>query len=256
MKSRMFVALALAAAMAMPASAAPARRAAPDLAAAVSTAGRPEDAVKLDEGRRPAEVLRFLGLRRGDRVADLFAGSGYYTQIMARAVGPMGYVLGWNFRAPSEEGRKAWDALLAHEPAARLLVAPGSALPLAPNSLDFTLIHLNYHDTYWESEKFGFPRMDPAAFVRQVYEATKPGGIVGVVDHVANAGGDTREVVEKYHRIDPATVRRDFEAAGFVLDAQSDLLRNPADDHSKNVFDESIRGKTDRFVYRFRKPAR
>jgi predicted methyltransferase len=84
----------------------------------------------------------------------------------------------------------------------------------------------------------------------------KPGGTVAVIDHVAKPGGDTREVVEKLHRIDPAVVRADFERAGFVLEAQSEMLRVPEDDHSKNVFDPSIRGKTDRFVYRFRKPAR
>jgi predicted methyltransferase len=77
---------------------------------------------------------------------------------------------------------------------------------------------------------------------------------MAVIDHVANPGGDTRAVVEALHRIDPATVKADFERAGFVLEAESDLLRNPADDHSKNVFDPSIRGKTDRVVYRFRRP--
>jgi predicted methyltransferase len=82
----------------------------------------------------------------------------------------------------------------------------------------------------------------------------KPGGIVGVVDHVAAAGGDTRQVVDKLHRIDPAVIRADFEQAGFVLDGESDLLRNSGDDHSKLVFDPSVRGKTDRVVYRFRKP--
>jgi predicted methyltransferase len=224
-------------------------------AAAVAAPGRPEDAVKLDAVRKPAEVLRFMGLKAGDRAADLFAGSGYYTEIMARVIGPRGYVIGWNNRAPAEAGRKAWGELLSREPNARLLVAPASSLPLAPGSLDFTMIHLNYHDAYWESEKFHFPRMDPVAFVKTVYEATKPGGVVAVIDHIGPAG-DTREVVEKLHRIDPATVRSDFEAAGFVLEAQSDLLRNRSDDHSKNVFDPSIRGSTDRFMYRFRKPRR
>jgi predicted methyltransferase len=84
----------------------------------------------------------------------------------------------------------------------------------------------------------------------------KPGGTVAVIDHVATPGGDPREVVDKLHRIDPARLRADFERAGFVLEAQSDMLRNPADDHSKNVFEPSIRGNTDRVVYRFRKPAR
>ena len=96
--------------------------------------------------------------------------------------------------------------------------------------------------------------MEPDAWLKTVYAAMKPGGIVGVIDHVAKPGGDTRETVEKLHRIDPAVVKADFERAGFVLDGSSDMLRNPADDHRCCVFDPKIRGKTDRFVYRFRKP--
>ena len=95
--------------------------------------------------------------------------------------------------------------------------------------------------------------MDPDAFLKTVYDSMKPGGIVGVIDHVGNPG-DTRETVEKYHRIDPAVVKADFERAGFKLDGESDLLRNPADNHSLLVFNPEIRGKTDRFVYKFRKP--
>lgn len=82
----------------------------------------------------------------------------------------------------------------------------------------------------------------------------KPGAVIGIIDHVAAPGGDTRQVVDKLHRIDPAIVRADFEKAGFVLEESSDLLRNPADDHLLLVFDEKIRGKTDRFMFRFRKP--
>ena len=82
----------------------------------------------------------------------------------------------------------------------------------------------------------------------------KPGAVIGIVDHAANPGGDTREVVEKLHRIDPAVVRADFERAGFVLEGESQLLRNPADDRTTNVFDDKIRGRTDRFVFKFRKP--
>ena len=108
-------------------------------------------------------------------------------------------------------------------------------------------------DSYWQSDKFGIPRTDPDAFVKTLYAATKPGGIVGIIDHVGPAG-DTRAVVDKLHRIDPAVVKADFLRAGFVLEAQSPLLANPADDHSKLVFDPAIRGKTDRFLYRFRKP--
>jgi predicted methyltransferase len=98
--------------------------------------------------------------------------------------------------------------------------------------------------------------MDPAAFLATLHASVKPGGVVAVIDHVADPGGDTREVVEKLHRIDPAVLRADFERAGFRFEAESNLLRNPGDDHKKLVFDPAVRGKTDRVMYRFRRPAR
>jgi predicted methyltransferase len=117
------------------------------------------------------------------------------------------------------------------------------------------MLHLVYHDAYWESAQYKLPRVDPNYVLRSLWDAMKPGGIVAVIDHVARPGGDTRAVVEATHRIDPAVVRADFERAGFVLEAELNLLRNPADDLARNVFDPAIRGRTDRIVYRFRKPA-
>jgi predicted methyltransferase len=114
-------------------------------------------------------------------------------------------------------------------------------------------MHLVYHDLYWESAKYKVPRVDPSAFLKSLYAATKPGGIVGVIDHVG-AAGDTRAVVDTLHRIDPAVIKADFKAAGFVLEAESPLLRAAGDDIAKLVFDPAVRGKTDRVVYRFRKP--
>ncbi|MFL6857287.1 MAG: class I SAM-dependent methyltransferase [Allosphingosinicella sp.] len=229
--------------------------AAPDFAAAVAAPGRPADQVKLDAVRHPAEVLAFEGLRRGDMALDLFAGGGYYTEIMARAVGPTGGVLAWdpaNF--VNDKARAAFAELKGRAPNSGLLVTPADALSLPASTFDFVMIHLNYHDFYWESAKNRYPRLDPDAILRTLYWAVKPGGTVAVIDHVASAGGDTRAVVDKLHRIDPAVIRADFQRAGFVLDGESNLLRNPADDHSKLVFDPSIRGNTDRVVYRFRKP--
>lgn len=244
------VPLVLLAAMPLPVSAAPA-----DVVAAVSAKERPAAAREMDASRRPAEVLRFLGLRRGDRALDLFSVGGYYAEVMARAVGPNGVVLAWeptNFY--DEAARENWAALQRRAPNARVLVATAAELALAPESFDFAMLHLNYHDTYWESAEFGLPRMDPEAFLARLHAALKPGGVVGVVDHVADPGGDVREVADRLHRIDPAVIRADFERAGFVLDGESDLLRNPADDHGKLVFDPAVRGKTDRVLYRFRKP--
>jgi predicted methyltransferase len=95
--------------------------------------------------------------------------------------------------------------------------------------------------------------MEPQAWLQRLYNAMKPGGIVGVVDHVAAAGAEPRQSVEKLHRIDPAIIRADFEKAGFVLEGQSEMLRNPADDHTLSVFDKAVRGKTDRAIFKFRK---
>jgi predicted methyltransferase len=238
------------------AGARPARApAAPDYAAAVAASDRPADAVKLDAVRKPAEVLKFMGLKSGDRALDLYTGSGYYAEIMAHVVGPTGSVTAWepaNFL--NDKSKEEWNALHGRVANTGMLVSPANALSLPPNAFDFVMIHLNYHDTYWESAKYNYPRLDPDAFLKTVYDSLKPGGVIAVIDHAATPGGDTRAVVDKLHRIDPAVVKADFERAGFVLDGESDMLRNPADDHSKLVFDPSIRGNTDRFVYRFRKP--
>ena len=134
-----------------------------------------------------------------------------------------------------------------------MAVATVDEASFAPKSLDFTLMHLTYHDLYWESEKFKFPRTDPAKFLAKVYAATKPGGVVAIVDHVGDPG-DPRVTADKVHRIDPGVVKADFKAAGFVLDGESPLLRMPNDDHAKLVFDPTVRGKTDRFLFRFKKP--
>ncbi|MEA3044045.1 MAG: hypothetical protein QOH47_1883 [Sphingomonadales bacterium] len=237
-------------AMPLSAQAAPA-----DVAAAVSAPGRPADAIALDAGRKPAEVLAFAGLERGDRALDLFTGSGYFAEIMGRAVGPTGSVMAWeptNFL--NDRSRQGLAELRARTPNVAVLVAPADILALPTAAFDFVMINLNYHDTYWQSERFHFPRMDPDAFLRTVFQSMKPGATIAVIDHVANPGGETRAVVDALHRIDPAVVRADFARAGFVLDGESDILRNPQDDHTKLVFDPAIRGHTDRVVYRFRRP--
>lgn len=219
-----------------------------------ATAARSEANVKLDESRKPAEVLAFLGLQKGMRVADPFGGNLYWAEIMAPAVGPTGRVTIWQ---PKQfYSQKTYDnymALKARQPNVWLRVSPFEAPDIPAGKYDFMLINLDYHDVYWESAKNGIVRMDPDQWLKVVYDAMKPGSVVGVIDHIA-APGDTRAAVEKYHRIDPAVVKADFKRAGFVLEGESKMLRNPADDHSLNVFDPAIRGKTDRFVFKFRKP--
>ena len=236
-------------------AAAPALAAPADVKASVAaTSARSEANVKLDAGRKPAELLTFLGLKKGDRVADMFGGNMYWAEIFAPAIGPKGRVTIWQ---PQQfYGQKVFDrltAVTAKQPNVFMRVSPFEAPSLPANTYDFMLINLDYHDVYWEDAESKIVRMDPDAWLKTIYAALKPGATLGVVDHIANPG-DTRATVQKLHRIDPATVKADFKRAGFVLVAESNMLRNPADDHSLNVFDEKIRGKTDRFVFKFRKP--
>ena len=225
-----------------------------DVGSAISaTANRTEANVKLDESRKPAEVLKFLGLQEGMWVSDPFGGNLYWAEITAPAVGPKGRVTIWEPQQfYDQKGYDNYMALKAKQPNVWMRVSPMEA-PDMPGKYDFMLINLDYHDVYWESTKYGIVKMDPDQWLKVVYDSLKPGAVVGVIDHVANPG-DTRATVEKLHRIDPEVVKADFKRAGFKLEATSDLLRNPADDHSVNVFDPKIRGKTDRFVFKFRKP--
>lgn len=222
---------------------------------AVSMPGRPADAVALDAGRKPAEVLAFLGLKPGMAAADIMTGSGYWAELLANAVGPKGKVTAFEpaqfYNDPEEQ--KIWKALTARRQDIDFVRYPFESWSAGGRRFDFAIINLNYHDLYWESAKYGIPRTDPHVFLQALFSAMKPGAVVGIIDHVGPAG-DTRAIVEKLHRIDPAVVRADFEAAGFTLEAESPLLGNPADDHGKLVFAADIRGKTDRFLYRFRKP--
>jgi predicted methyltransferase len=244
-----FLAALMATAVPVAASAAPA-----DVKASVAaTADRSEENVKLDESRKPVEVLKFLGLQQGMWVSDPFGGNLYWAEITAPAVGPKGRVTIWQPKQFYDQ--KSYDRLTAYsakQPNVFMRVSPMEA-PDLPGKYDFMLINLDYHDVYWESAKYGIVKMDADQWLKVVYDSMKPGAVVGVIDHVANPG-DTRATVEKLHRIDPATVKADFKRAGFKLEAESNMLRNPADDHSLNVFDPKIRGKTDRFVLKFRKP--
>ena len=238
-----------------PLMAKPAAPPAVNLAAAVAAPTRTPDNVKLDESRKPAELLGFFGLSRGMQVLDLFGANKYWSEIMAPAIGPKGHVTVWQpTQFLSDKNRVPFAAFAAQAKNVSLISSPFETPDLPKNAFNFALINLDYHDVYWESTERKISRMDPDAWLKRLYGAMKPGGVVGVVDHVALPNADTRATVEKLHRIDPDVIKADFKRAGFVLVASSDLLRNPADDHQLLVFDPKIRGKTDRAVFKFRKP--
>jgi predicted methyltransferase len=225
-------------------------------AAIAAKAVRTSANVERDAGRKPAQVLGFLGLQRGMRVLDPFGSNLYWAEILAPAVGPKGHVTIWQpaqFMSP--KARASLDAFAASHPNVTVVSSPFEA-PDFGRGYDFTLINLDYHDVYWQNEKNKIVRMEPQAWLKRLYDAMKPGAVVGIIDHVAAPGSEPRASVEAMHRIDPAVVRADFRRAGFRLVGESNLLRNPGDDHSVSVFDEKIRGKTDRFLFKFRKPSR
>jgi predicted methyltransferase len=208
-----------------------------------------------DAGRKPAEVLEFLGIARGASVLEMFASGGYYTELLAHVVGDTGHVVAhqntplMNFSGDAIKARHANNRL----PNTEVLMAENNELALDADQFDAITIVLNYHDLYWVSEQYGWAEFDVASFLAELHKGLKPGGILGIVDHYA-APGSPAETGNTLHRIDPAVVIEEVQAAGFVLDGESDVLRNPEDDHSKSVFDPEIRGKTDRFVLRFKKP--
>jgi predicted methyltransferase len=220
----------------------------PALGSAQTAPQTPPAAPAPDPALKVPEVIAFMGLKPGDHVADIIGGK--LTASMAQTVGPQGKV----YAVETAEVVKAHPTLLT---AMQGLAAQSpnvfvSADPIAtplPSGLDAVLIRQNYHDLY---DKFMGPT-DVPAFDRAVFAALKPGGVFVVLDHAAAAGSGI-SATETLHRIDPARVKADLLAAGFKLDGESSILANPADDHTKKVFDPSIRGHTDQFLFRFRKP--
>jgi predicted methyltransferase len=198
------------------------------------------------------EVLKFIGVKPGWKVADIFPGR--FTTAIAQAVGPKGKVYGF---MPEEifkvhPGLVDLQAKRATDPAWKgieLLRAPMNDMAL-PSGLDMVFIRQNYHDLH---VRFMGPS-DVPAFNRKVFAALKPGGVFVVIDHAATAGTDVTTASNRLHRIDPATVKAEVEAAGFKFDGESKVLADPTDDHTHMVLETAVLGKTDQFLYRFRKP--
>lgn len=225
---------------------------------AVNDSTRPEVDMQRDAGRHPAEILTFAGVQPGWRVADLGAGSGYYSRILSSAVGADGEVISENMDWLVESFPATDEAIIAladeRDNVTRLVSPVPSILDGYDNELDAVFMMLIYHDQAWQQDGVEMPdRADRIAMNRSIYNALRPGGVYLVVDHRAEDGtGDS--VIGDYHRIDEAFVREEIEAAGFRLDAESGLLSNPDDPRTISVFDPSIRGNTDRFVLLYRKP--
>ena len=225
--------------------------------AAIASPERPAADRDQDERRKARNVLEFSGVESGMTILDVFSAGGYYTELLARLVGPAGKVIAYNNPPYARFAEKAIAARYAGDrlPNVRQVTSTIEELALAPGSLDAAIFIMSYHDLYWRPADGSWPPTDPALLLGKLHAALKPGGVIVVQDHVAIAGGDTAVVVDKLHRIDPAVVKADFAKAGFTLDGESDVLAHPDDAHTTLVFDEAIRGKTDQFLFRFLKTA-
>ena len=209
----------------------------------------PYDALK-DSGRKPLEVLPFFGIKTGMTALDMLTGSGYSAEMLAAAVGPDGVVYAQNsflvLRLIGGEHHQGMMARIKGNrlPNVRYIVVEPQDMPFE-ESLDFAMWGLNMHDDYHSGGE---------ALVLEVLQSIKrglkPNGILAISDHVGIAGQDN----EKLHRIEPAIARALIEKAGFVIEASSDLLANPADDHTHEIFADGLRYQTDQFLFRARKP--
>lgn len=219
-----------------------------NIAAAVADKGRPEADTIRDADRKPAEMLEFAGVKPGMTVVDLIPGGGYFTRIFAKAVGPKGTVYAVSGPArPAPAPTPAQDVIAA-DPAysnvksIHVPVAQGIAIP---TQADVVWTSQNYHDVK------NAPNVDMLVFNKAIYAALKPGGVYIVLDHVAAPGA---QVTNTLHRIDPAVVKQEVTAAGFKFEGESTVLKHEADDHTLRVTDPALRGHTDQFIYKFRKP--
>ena len=222
-------------------------------AAAISDASRPEADRAADADRKPADMLTFAGLKAGDKVADLMPGGGYFTRIFSKAVGANGKVYAvvpeefLKVRATAGDAIKAIAADAGYKNVTVVTVPLAAFKPAEP--LDVVWTSRNYHD--YHNKMFG--PLDMAAYNKAVFAALKPGGVYIVLDHTAAAGSGF-EATETLHRVDPEAVKKEVLAAGFKLDSESSVLKSTADDHTGKVFDSGVRGHTDQFVLKFRKP--
>jgi predicted methyltransferase len=217
--------------------------------AAIDAPGRPAADRERDAARKPRETLEFFGIKPGMQVAEIMTASGWYAEILARVVGPDGHLFAQNNKlVDTKFAQPELDERLKKPELANVtkLVTEYNKPGLPAGQLDAVLAILVYHDQVWM--KTNRKKMNAAIFA-----ALKPGGVYGIIDHDTVPGAGTRQA-KTLHRIEKSVVVKEVLAAGFTLDAESDLLRHPDDDHSKNVFDETIRGKTDQFMLRFRKP--
>jgi predicted methyltransferase len=222
---------------------------------AVANTQRPDTDRARDSQRKPAQVMAYFGVAPGQQVLDMYAGDGYYSELASNVVGPQGSVVAYN--------NNVYAGMTADKRAVRYadgrlgnveqLVSANNQLELAADAFDVVLFILSYHDIYYLDGSRGWAKVDRSAMLAEVFHATRSGGVVGVVDHIAVPDTDPAALAT-LHRIDPELIKQDFVAAGFKFDGQGEFLLNPQDDLGVMPMLPTNRGKSSRAVLRFTKP--
>jgi predicted methyltransferase len=227
----------------------------PNIAAAVADSGRPDADKQRDANRKPAETLAFIGVKPGETIGELLPGGGYFTRILSKAVGPKGKIFALAPQRPANAPADMPDMaarakVIADDAAYSNVTVVQLPLPslAAPEPVDMVFTADNYHDLH------NIPILDVAQFNKLVLNSLKPGGLYVVIDHSAQSGSGLRDT-SVLHRIDMETVKSEVTAAGFeFVGGSSSILANPADPRTAKIFDPAIRGQTDQFILKFRKP--
>ena len=221
--------------------------------AAIANPERTDKDRERDAREKPAEVLAFAGVKPGMTVVDMFAGGGYYTELLADVVGPSGKVLSVN-NVPYAQYSK--DAIKARFTEGRLKnveqrIVEASYINFPPKSVDLIVICMSFHDAFWIDEKEGWPEINIDGFIGSMKSMLKPGGKLLIIDHNA-AAGSGKETASKLHRLNEDWAKKSLESHGFRLEKTYDGLRNPHDQLDKAVFDPAVKGKTDRYVHLYK----
>jgi predicted methyltransferase len=218
-----------------------------NIAAAIADPARPAEDKARDADRKPAECLAFAGVKEGEQVVDFLPGGGYFTRIFSKAVGSNGHVVALLPAGVPDKFTLGAKAVAADKNYSNVTEAEKKVSELPAASIDLFWTAQNYHDLK------NFPGLDTVAFDKAVFGALKPGGVYLIIDHSAPAGSGVTDT-NTLHRIEQKVVEDEVVSAGFKLEGKSDLLKNPNDPMTAKVFDPSIKGKTDQFILKFRKP--
>lgn len=228
-----------------------------DINAALASPVRSHADLERDLREKPQQVLELAGFKKGMVIADIFAGGGYYSEILSGLVGKNGSVLMINNAPYDAYAKKDLTLRLANNRLANVQysITPNENLGFTANSLDGALIIMSLHDLFYADPEGGWPAIDAKQFIGQIVAALKPGGKFLIVDHFAKADSGFSDS-KALHRIDEQYAISYLQAQGLELIGKIDVLRNPDDDYSKTVFDPAIKGRTDRFVHVYQKPAK